>query len=113
MYDFINEAKETFEVKHNFVYVNDYEFLKENDIYYIVPWIMPDKYNYGSARVNNQKAINNGLTFRNLDVSIKETHNWWYSDALTEERRNKLEKNSKSVLVREQEILKKWKEKNA
>ena len=113
MYDFINEAKDTFEVKHNFVYVNDYEFLKENDIYYIVPWIMPDKYNYGSARVNNQKAINNGLTFRNLDVSIKETHNWWYSDALTEERRNKLEKNSKSVLVREQEILKKWKEKNA
>lgn len=59
--------------------------------------------------VNNQKALANGLTIRNLTTSIKETHDWWYSDALTQERRDKLEKNEQSTLFREQEILKKWK----
>ena len=73
---------------------------------------MLDKYNYGSSRVNNQKALQNGLTIRDLKTSMKETHNWWYSGALTQERRDKLEKNEKTTLFREQEILKKWEEFN-
>ena len=110
MQEFVSGAAKTFEVEHNFVYVDDYDFLLKNDVYYIVPWIMPDKYNYGSARVNNQKALQNGLTIRNLNTSILETHDWWYSDALTQERRDKMEKNEKTPLFREQEILEKWKE---
>ena len=109
MHQFVDEAKETFDVEHNFIYVDDYGFLKENNVYYIVPWIMLDKYNYGSALVNNQKALQNGLTIRDLKTSIKETHDWWYSDALTDERRNRLEQNPKSMLLREEEVLKKWK----
>ena len=53
--------------------------------------------------------MQNGLTIRDLKTSIKETHDWWYSDALTDERRNRLEQNPKSMLLREEEVLKKWK----
>ena len=110
MQEFVAEAAKAFDVKHNFVYVEDYDFLKKNGVYYIVPWIMLDKYNYGSARVNTQKALQNGLTIRNLKTSIQETHEWWYSDSLTQERRDKMEKNEKTPFFREQEIIQKWKE---
>jgi hypothetical protein len=36
-------------------------------------------------------------------------HDWWYSDAMTQEERDKFEKDPKGILMREQEILKKWK----
>ena len=110
MYDFVNKAKGTFDVENDLVYIDDYDFLKENKIYYIVPWIMQDKYNYGSARINNSLAKENGLVFRDLKTSIKETHDWWYSDNLTDERRAKFEQRKGSILVREKGLIKKWKE---
>lgn len=109
MYDFIEKTKGTFDVKNDFVYIDDYNFLKDNKIYYIIPWIMQDKYNYGSARINNSLAKENGLVFRDLKTSIKETHDWWYSDNLTDERRAKFEQRKGSILVRERELIKKWK----
>ncbi len=109
MHEFIQKAKNTFEVTNELVFVDDYTFLENNEIYYIVPWIIEDKYEYGSARIDNSKAKENGLTFRNLNTSIKETHDWWYSDALTYEIRNKYENNPKTIYSKEQEILKKWK----
>ncbi|MFY0604399.1 MAG: NAD-dependent epimerase/dehydratase family protein [Flavobacteriaceae bacterium] len=108
IHDFAKEAQATFNVKNELVFVNDYAFLKENSVYYIVPWIMEDAYSYGSARISNQKAKENGFTFRNLNTSIKETYDCWYSDALTQELRDKFEKNPRNVLLREQEILTKW-----
>jgi 2'-hydroxyisoflavone reductase len=110
MYDFVDKTKGTFDVKNDFVYIDDYDFLNENKIYYIVPWIMQDKYNYGSVRINNSLAKENGLVFRNLKTSIKETHDWWYSDNLTDERRAKFEQRKGSILVSEKELIKKWKE---
>lgn len=108
MTDFVEIAKQTFDVNHTLVYVDDYGFLKENNLYYLVPWIMTDDKHYGSARVSNAKAIQNGLTFRNLNTSIKEIHEWWYSDSLSQDRRDLLEKNKNSILVREKEIIEKW-----
>jgi 2'-hydroxyisoflavone reductase len=113
MQDFVKKAKDSFNVDNELVFIDDYKFLEENGVYYIVPWILEDEYGYGSARIDNKKAKENGLTFRNLNTSIKETRDWWYSDALTDEMRDKFEKNPESVFFREQEILKKWKEKNA
>lgn len=110
MQDFIKKAKNTFNVENELVFVDDYKFLEENGVYYIVPWILEDEYGYGSARIDNSKAKENGLTFRNLNTSIKETHDWWYSDALTNKIRDTFEKNTESVFYKEQEILKKWKE---
>lgn len=107
---FIKKAKNTFNVENELVFVDDYKFLEENGVYYIVPWILEDEYGYGSARIDNSKAKENGLTFRNLNTSIKETHDWWYSEALTNKIRDTFEKNTESVFYKEQEILKKWKE---
>ncbi|MEQ6123948.1 NAD-dependent epimerase/dehydratase family protein [Pseudotenacibaculum sp. MALMAid0570] len=111
--DFAKKAQKTFDIQNELVFVDDYKFLEENGVYYIVPWILEDEYGYGSARIDNTKAKENGLTFRNLNTSIKETHDWWYSDALTQELRDKFEKNSRGVYAREQELLKKWKELNS
>ena len=111
MFHFVNEAKDTFNVDTNLVAIDDYDFLEKNGVYYLVPWIPPIGKNYGSSRTANKKAIAAGLTFRDLKTSIQEMHDWWYSDAITQEQRDKFEKNPKGVLMNEQEILTKWKAK--
>lgn len=111
MFHFVNEAKDTFNVDTNLVAIDDYDFLEKNGVYYLVPWIPPIGKNYGSSRTTNKKAIAAGLTFRDLKTSIQEMHDWWYSDAITQEQRDKFEKNPKGVLMNEQEILTKWKAK--
>ncbi len=109
IYEFVEEAKNAFEVKSTFVKIDDYNFLKENDIHYIVPWIMPTGENQGSAKVNNQKAKENGLTFRPLTESIKDTWDWWNSDAVSQAQRDKVGSDPKSVLALEKSIIEKWK----
>jgi len=109
MYEFVNQASLAFDKKLNFVYIDDYDFLKENDIHYIVPWIMPIENNLGSAYSNNILALRNGLHYRPLQQSIQDTYNWWYSDAVSQEQRDAMEKDPKSILNREASIIKKWK----
>jgi 2'-hydroxyisoflavone reductase len=109
MQEFVNDAKGTFDVDTTIIPIDDYNFLENNKVYYLVPWIPPVGKNYGSSRTANKKAIAAGLTFRNLKTSIKEMHDWWYSDAMTQEQRDKFEKSPKGVLANEEEIIKKWK----
>ncbi|WP_347174739.1 NAD-dependent epimerase/dehydratase family protein [Polaribacter uvawellassae] len=109
MLTFVNEAKGAFNIDTTIVPVDNYDFLQENGVYYLVPWIPPIGKNYGSSKTANQKAIAAGLTFRDLKTSVKEMHDWWYSDAMTQEQRDKFEKNPKGVLMKEEEIIKKWK----
>ncbi len=108
--DFITEAKSAYEADNQLVLVDDYEFLNEQGIYYIVPWIMPEGNNWGSSRINNQHAIANGLTFRPLVDTMKDTHAWWYSEAVPAEKREEYENNPEGVLAREAKILAAWKE---
>ncbi|MDB4293456.1 hypothetical protein N9954_08625, partial [Maribacter sp.] len=108
MTEFINAAKNAFDVPSTLVPIADYKFLKDNGVHHIVPWIMPEGYNYGSARVDNQKAIQNGLTFRAIETSTKDTYNWWISDALSNERRSKFEQKEGSIMLREKGILENW-----
>ena len=70
---------------------------------------MPIKDNDGSAKINNQKAKENGLTFRPLTTSIKDTYNWWISEAISQKQRDVVELDPNSILVREKSILEKWK----
>ncbi|MCB9266319.1 MAG: NAD-dependent epimerase/dehydratase family protein [Lewinellaceae bacterium] len=109
MYSFVKEAGKAFDVNSSLIYVDDYKFLKEQHINNLIPWIMPEGNNTGSARVNNKKGIKAGLSFRNLQDTIKDTYDWWYSDALTDERRNKFEQNPEAVLLREKAVLGAWK----
>ncbi|WP_298758204.1 NAD-dependent epimerase/dehydratase family protein [uncultured Psychroserpens sp.] len=108
---FINEAANTFNVKSSFIYVDDYEFLKENNIYYQIPWVMPEGDHYGSARIAHQKAMNAGLTYRDLKLTVKDTHDWWYSDAVTEERRQQYNNDPNMLISKEKDIISKWKQK--
>ena len=107
---FVNGAKGAFEVNRTIVSIDDYNFLHQNGVDYLVPWIPPIGKNYGSSKASNTKAIAAGLTFRDLKTSVKEMHDWWYSNAITQEQRDAFEKNPKGVLMREQEIIKKWKD---
>jgi 2'-hydroxyisoflavone reductase len=109
MYEFINHAKEAFDVESTFVHIDDYNFLKENRVHYIIPWILPEGNNYGTARINNRKGLKDGLTIRNIKDSVKDIYDWWVSDSLTDERRNKFELNPYTILSREISILENWK----
>ena len=71
---------------------------------------MPEGNNYGTARINNDKAKAAGLSFRAIEDSVRDIHDWWYSDSLTDERRNEFEQKENSVLLREQDILEEWKQ---
>lgn len=113
MYSFVEEAKKAFDVETSFVKIDDYDFLKEHNIGYIIPWIMPIDNNMGSAKINNELAKKNGLTFRPLTESIRDTYDWWYSDAVSREQRDELESNPQSLMVREKSIIEKWEARNS
>ena len=61
------------------------------------------------TNLNNDKAKENGLTFRTLKESLLDTYEWWNSDAISQEQRDAVELDPKSLLVREKVIIKKWK----
>lgn len=110
MHDFVKQAATAFDTKSTFVMIDDYDFLEQQKVFYIVPWIMPTGNNAGSALVSNQLAMANGLKFTPLVQTMKDTHQWWYSEALTEERRQQFEGKAESVLGREKAIIAAWKE---
>jgi len=64
MHAFVYGAHAAFSSAASFVMIPDYEFLQEHGVGYSIPWIRPTGDNFGSARVNNQLGIANGLTFR-------------------------------------------------
>lgn len=109
MYAFVKEAQKTFPAESSLVKIDNYDFLMEHNIPHIVPWIMATGKNQGSAKVNNEKGIANGLSFTPLVKTIKDTYDWWTSDAITQEQRDKVESDPTAVLVREQSILEAWK----
>lgn len=69
------------------VWIDDYDFLREERISAIVPWVMPRGNSLGHTRVNYEKAVAHGLTFRPLADTARDTLEWWYSDAVAPERR--------------------------
>ncbi len=109
IYDFVEEAKQAFNVNHTFVKIDDYDFLKTQNVEYIVPWIMPLGNNEGTAKINNEKAKAHGLTFRPVEQSVKDTYDWWNSEAVDEERRKAYGSNPDSILNREASIIEAWK----
>ncbi len=108
MMRFAKEANGSFNVLSNLIQINDYEFLKKQGVPYLIPWILPEDKNYGSARIENNNAINSGLKFRDLKTSIRETQEWWVSDAISQSRRDKFEQKPGSILLREKDILSTW-----
>ena len=112
MHAFVYGVHSAFSSKADFVSIDDYEFLKQNNLLWAIPWIMPEGDNYGSARASNEHSVSNGLSFRPLAESCIDIHNWWYSDAVEEDRRMKMTSDSNSLFVREPDIIKAWNNRN-
>ena len=108
MIEFVKEAKKASKIESKLIPIDNYEFLKENGVSYLIPWIKPEGDNYGTARVNNKKGKKAGLSCREIKTSMRDMHQWWYSDALTDERRDKFEQKPDSTLLNEKLILEKW-----
>lgn len=105
MHAFVHGVHAAFSAPVEWVYVDDQQFLLEQDIRYAVPWIMPWGNNWGSARVSNARALEAGLTFRPLAESVRDVHDWWMSDAVTPERRDRM---AGGLMAREQEVIEAW-----
>ena len=108
MQAFVYGAHAAFSSAASFVSIADYEFLLEHKVPYSVPWIMPTRENYGSARANIKHSVNNGLTFTPLANSIRDIHNWWNSDAVSDERRKKMVSGPESLMAREAGVIAAW-----
>ncbi|MEL6253438.1 MAG: NAD-dependent epimerase/dehydratase family protein [Bacteroidota bacterium] len=94
----------------NYIQIDDMEFLQENGLIGIQPWVIQLPAYAGMSRSDNSKAIESGLTFRSLAETVQATTEWWYSDAVTQERRDNILNGERSLMKREKEILTKWRE---
>lgn len=108
---FVHGIHASFNSPANFIQIDDLQFLQDNGLYAIQPWVIPLPKYKGMSKSDNSKAIKSGLTFRPLSETVEATKKWWYSDAVSQERRDNILTNDRSLMKREQEILKKWKQK--
>lgn len=109
MHAFVYGVHAAFNSKASFVMIPDYAFLTKHNILDPVPWIMPVGDNFGSARVNNSFAVDNGLTYTPLADSVKDIHEWWNSDAIMEEQRAKLLMAPATLMQKEPAVIAEWK----
>jgi nucleoside-diphosphate-sugar epimerase len=107
METFVHGAHAAFSSPATFVPIDDYDFLFENRVRYSVPWIPPLGPNYGSARADISLAVQNGLTFRPLAESVYDTYVWWETDAVPEERKQRMT-GPRSLMAREADIIEAW-----
>jgi len=92
----------------NYIQIDDLTFLEENDIIGIQPWVIQLPQYAGMSRTENSKAIAAGLQFRSLSETVGATKEWWYSNSVTQERRDNILTGERSFMNREKEILAKW-----
>jgi 2'-hydroxyisoflavone reductase len=109
-HQFVHGVHAAFSTAVDFVSVDDYEFLTDQRVLDAIPWIMPVGDNYGSARVNNERALARGLTFTPLADSMRDLYEWWMTDAVSNERRARLTTDPGSLMAREATILEAWRQ---
>ncbi|WP_422857795.1 NAD-dependent epimerase/dehydratase family protein [Flagellimonas sp. S174] len=93
----------------NYIQIDDLNFLKDNEIIGIQPWVIQLPEYAGMSQSDNSKAIAADLQFRPLADTVMATKDWWYSDAITQERRDNILNGERSFMNREKDILTKWK----
>jgi len=109
---FVHGAHAAFSSPVNYIYIDDAKFLEANDLLFAAPWILEMEKYHGISRVNNKRALDTGLTFTPLAQTVKDTHDWWYSDAVTQDRRDQFLTEEYSLVASQKEILEKWAELN-
>jgi len=107
MEEFLHGVRAATSSQMSWTWIQDYSFLREQQLRYAIPWVMVEGDYLGNASINIDKALSRGLTHRPTAVTIMDIHEWWYSDAVTEERRR--EPRFPLTAEREAEILSAWK----
>ena len=110
MEEFIHGVRATTSSSVSWAWIDDYGFLKEHRYTYAIPWVMVEGDNLGSARINIDRALANGLTHRPYAKTLTDIYEWWYSNAVSDERR--LEPRFPITLEREAEVLADWRARN-
>ena len=106
---FVYGIHASYNVPINFIQIDDFDFLVENSIMGLQPWVIQLPEYAGMSRTDNRKAIKSGLTFRPLADTVNATKEWWYSSAVSDERRHNILNGERSFMRREKTILEKWK----
>ncbi len=106
---FVHGVHANFNSPVNYIQIDDLDFLKENKIIGIQPWVMQLPEYAGMSKSDNSKAISADLQFRPLSETVHATKEWWYSDAVEQKRRDNILNGDQSFMKREKEILEKWK----
>lgn len=107
---FVHGVHASYNSKVNYIQIDDLDFLKENDIIGIQPWVIQLPKYAGMSRTDNSRSIASGLQFRSLSDTVHATKEWWYSDAVTQERRGNILTSERAFMNREKDILSKWME---
>ena len=105
--EFVHGMRAATSSEVTWTWIDDYEFLIEHEVFYAIPWVLPQGDNLGSQRINVTRAKASGLTFRPIALTAMETLDWYYSDAVTDEQRA----DPPMVITpeREAEVLTAWK----
>lgn len=105
---FVHGIHASFNSPVNYIQIDDQDFLQENGIIGIQPWVIQLPKYAGMSKSENSKAIKAGLLFRPLSETVQATKDWWYSDAVDQERRDNILNGEGSMMQREKAILEKW-----
>ena len=109
MHEFVYGMRATTNAEVEWMHVPDYDFLSEQRIQSMLPWLMPVGDFEGSARINIERAKADGLAFRPLAETTQDVLEWWDSDAVTDEQRRTLIEEPRSMMRREPDIIAAWK----
>ena len=83
--EFVYGVKATTSSDVSWTWIEDHEFLRENNVVWAIPWLMPVDDNRGSQRIDIDRAKEAGLTFRPIAVTATDTLEW-YNSLSAEER---------------------------
>ncbi|MEO1033835.1 MAG: NAD-dependent epimerase/dehydratase family protein [Bacteroidota bacterium] len=107
---FVHGIHACFNSAVNYIQIDDLQFLQDNGLIGIQPWVIQLPQYAGMSQSDNSKAIKAGLSFRSLSDTVEATKSWWYSDAVSQKRRDNILTNERSFMKREKDILMKWKQ---
>ena len=107
---FVHGVHASFNSPVNYTQIDDVDFLESNKLIGIQPWVIQLPQYAGMSMSDNAKAISNGLTFRSLSDTVKATHEWWYSGAVKQERRDEILTGTRSFAMRETAMIEKWRQ---
>ena len=83
--EYVYGIRATTSAELSWTWIEDYDFLKEQEVTYAIPWILPDGDYLGSQSIDNARAKAAGLTFRPVAVTAMDTLAWF--DTLSDEER--------------------------